>query len=78
MGRFSNISVARYRRLLSAMGLKLNRTHGGHEMWIKEGMLRNAVFQTHEEPVPEDIVLNNLRTIGMSKKEFEALLNNIK
>lgn len=53
MGRFSNISVARYRRLLSAMGLKLNRTHGGHEMWIKEGMLRNAVFQTHEEPVPK-------------------------
>lgn len=63
MGRFSNISVARYRRLLSAMGLKLNRTHGGHEMWIKEGMLRNAVFQTHEEPVPEDIVL---KTSGLS------------
>lgn len=43
-------------------------------MWFKEGMLRNAVFQTHEEPVPEDIVKNNMRTIGVSKEEFEAVM----
>lgn len=47
-------------------------------MWYKEGMLRNAVFQTHEEPIPEDIILNNLRTIGISKKDFEDLLKNTK
>ena len=78
MGRFSNISVARFRGLLIALGLSCVRTRGGHEMWYKEGMLRNAVFQTHEEPIPEDIILNNLRTIGISKKEFEDLLKNTK
>lgn len=45
-------------------------------MWYKDGMSRNVVFQTHEEPVPEDIVLNN-RTIGMSNKEFEAVMKYI-
>ncbi len=47
-------------------------------MWSKEGLLRNVVFQTHKEPLPEDIVVNNLRTIGVSKKEFEDLLKEIK
>ena len=78
MGRFSNISVSRFRRLLALMGLSYVRTKGGHEIWFKEGLLRNVVFQNHEEPIPEDIVLNNLRTIGISKKEFEELLKNTK
>ena len=60
------------------MGLSFVRTSGGHEMWSKEGLLRNVVFQTHKEPLPEDIVVNNLRTIGVSKKEFEDLLKEIK
>lgn len=47
-------------------------------MWYKEGMLRNVVFQTHKEPLPEDIVINNIKTIGITRKEFEQLLNNIK
>lgn len=78
MGRFSNISVARYRRILAALGLEYVRTKAGHEMWFKEGMLRNVVFQTHEEPVPEDIVLNNNRTIGISHKDFESVMKSTK
>lgn len=74
MGRFSNIPIARYRRILASLGLTYVRTKAGHEMWFKPGMLRNVVFQTHEEPIPEDIVLNNNRTIGISNKEFEAVL----
>lgn len=78
MGRFSNISVSRYRRILAALGLSCVRTKAGHEMWFKDGMLRNVVFQTHKEPVPEAIVLNNNRTIGVSNKDFEAILKRIK
>lgn len=78
MGKFSNISVSRFRNILKALGLSQVRIKGGHEMWYKEGMLRNVVFQTHEEPVPEDIVKNNIRTIGITKEEFESILNSIK
>lgn len=53
MGQFGNISVSRYRRLLSALGLSYVRTKGGHEMWWKEGLHRNVVFQTHIDPVSE-------------------------
>ena len=78
MGKFSNISVSRFRSILKALGLSYVRTKGGHEMWYMEGMLRNVVFQTHEEPVPEDIVKNNIKTIGITKEEFEKVMNTTK
>lgn len=78
MGKYSNISVNRFRIILKALGLEQVRTKGGHEMWFKDGMLRNVVFQTHEEPIPEDIIKNNIRTIGISKEEFDMKLKEIK
>jgi predicted RNA binding protein YcfA (HicA-like mRNA interferase family) len=78
MGKYSNITVARFRKILKALGLEQVRTKGGHEMWFKEGMLRNVVFQNHVEPIPEDIIKNNIRTIGISKEEFDAQLDEIK
>ena len=78
MGRFGNITLARYRRILQALGLSFVRTKAGHEMWYKEGMLRNVVFQTHKDPVPEGVVLGNIKTIGISKNEFEEIANSVK
>ena len=47
-------------------------------MWFKDGMLRNVVLQTHIDPVPEDIIKNNLRTIGVAVDDFDELLKKIK
>lgn len=74
MGRFSNITTSKYCEVLTRLGLECVRTNGGHEMWFKKGMLRNVVFQTHIEPVPEPIILNNNRTIGITSKQFEKAL----
>lgn len=62
----------------SALGLEQVRTKGGHEMWFKAGMLRNVVFQTHEEPIPEDIIKNNIKTMGITKEQFDEKLKEIK
>ena len=78
MGKYSNISVRRFRNILKAFGLEQVRIKGGHEMWFKDGMLRNVVFQTHEEPIPEDIIKNNIKTMGVSKEEFDKKLKEIK
>ncbi|MBR5075299.1 MAG: type II toxin-antitoxin system HicA family toxin [Bacteroidales bacterium] len=74
MGRYSNISLRRYRKILKHFGLAKIRTDGGHEMWYKEGMLRNVVLQSHISPVPEFIVLNNIDTMGITKKELDEAL----
>lgn len=47
-------------------------------MWMKDGLLRNVVIQTHIDPIPEDIIKNNLRTIGLSVERFDELLKKIK
>ena len=78
MGKFSNISIARYRRILASLGLELIRTNAGHEMWFKAGMMRNVVFQTHVDPVPEDIVFKNNKTIGISNSDFETVMKEVK
>lgn len=41
-------------------------------------MLRNVVFQTHEEPIPEDIIKKNIKTMGITKEKFDEKLKEIK
>ena len=72
-----NISISEMRRILLYLGLVKARTKGGHESWIKEGMLRPVIIQTHVEPIPEFIVKNAIRTIGISKDEFLNILQNL-
>lgn len=78
MGHYSNIPLALYRKFLKSIGLTLSHNKGGHEVWKKEGMLRPVVIQTHIDPVPEFIVLNNLRTAGATKKELDMFLKRCK
>ena len=74
MGTLSNISITQFRDMLAALGLSCVRTKGGHEAWSKNGMLRPVIFQTHVDPIPEFIIRNNLKTPGISRDEFIALL----
>lgn len=74
MGRYSNISPALFRKFLESIGLSFSHIKGGHEVWKKEGILRPIVFQTHIDPIPEFIVLNNIRTAGATKKELDIFL----
>ena len=45
---------------------------GGHEKWEKEGMERPITLQSHVDPVPEHIVKNCLRDLGLTRKDFET------
>ena len=53
MKKLSNITIGEFKAVLGSYGLKVLRTKGGHEAWVKDGMLRPIIFQTHVEPVPE-------------------------
>lgn len=77
MKTLSNISIKDFRAALTLLGLSQIRTKGGHEAWMKEGMTRPVIFQTHVEPIPEFIIRNNLRNLNVSKKEFLSLLENL-
>ncbi len=74
MGSLSNVSIAQFRAVLAALGLDCVRTKGGHEAWMKPGMLRPVIIQTHVNPIPEFIIRSNLRSLGISREEFMRLL----
>lgn len=77
MRSLANITVAEFRQALLSLGLAKVRTKGGHEAWMKAGMTRPVLFQTHKDPLPEFIVKNALRDLGMSRQEFLEILEGI-
>lgn len=72
--KLSNIPLTDFRRFLLEMGCTLSdsgtKGRGGHEKWIKQGLLRPITLQTHVDPVPELVIRNALATLHMTKKQF--------
>lgn len=68
--KLSNISVNEFRDFLASVGCERAKTEGGHERWVKAGLMRPIILQTHISPVPEFIVKNTLRNLGMTKAQF--------
>lgn len=72
--KLSNVSLNDYREFLIKVGCKKIRTEGGHEIWARKDLFRPIVVQTHEQPVPEFIIKNALRNLGLTKQDFFKIL----
>jgi hypothetical protein len=76
--RLSNIALRDFRQFLFDQGCSRTSSgtkgRGGHEKWERKGLTRPITLQTHVDPVPEHIVKNCLRDLGVSRKEFENWL----
>ena len=78
MPSIANINVATFKRFLISLGLSYISTKGGHEKWKKKGMLRPIIFQTHIDPIPVDVIMNNLRTLGVNKKDLLETIDKLR
>ena len=65
-----NVPLNLYRDFLKAQGCTCNRKRGGREHWTRKDLLRPITIQTHVDPVPEFIIKNGLKQLGLSKKYF--------
>jgi predicted RNA binding protein YcfA (HicA-like mRNA interferase family) len=65
-----NIGLKDYCHYLEYIGCKCIRTKGGHYQYARKDLGRPLTLQTHIDPVPEFIILNHLRVLGISKKDF--------
>lgn len=68
--KLSNISLKEFRAFLTDAGCINKGVEGGHEKWTKPDSLRPIILQTHIDPIPEFIIRNNLRNIGLRKEDF--------
>lgn len=55
-------------------GLSLSRIKGGHEIWSSNTLSRPIVIQSHIDPVPEFIVLQIFRNLGVDRDDFKKFL----
>lgn len=72
--KLCNVKLSDYREFLTKSGCKCIGTEGGHEKWSRKDLTRPVIVQTHIEPVPEFIIKNALRTLGLTKKQFFEIL----
>jgi len=71
--KLSNIPLKDFRKFLKRQGLNIIKTskgRGGHEKWSRADLDRPITIQTHIDPVPEFIVKQVLRYLGMTREEF--------
>lgn len=76
--KLSNIPLKEYRLFLEKVGCKNIRTTGGHEVWSRKDLTRPIIVQTHESPIPEFIIKNALRALGLTTKDFFNILFDVK
>ena len=65
-----NIPLKLFRNFWIDKGCSCNRTTGGHEHWSRTDLLRPITLQTHIDPIPEFILKNALKQLGISKNDF--------
>lgn len=58
-------------------GFKYERQKGDHRSYNKDGVLRPIVLPTYKA-VQIDIILNNMRTAGMTREKYFELLEECK
>jgi predicted RNA binding protein YcfA (HicA-like mRNA interferase family) len=57
-------------------GCKFDRTKGDHCIYKKEGLKRPVIFPMINN-IPVFIILNNLKTLGISREGYFTLLEKI-
>jgi hypothetical protein len=78
--KLSNIPLKDFRKFLENQGLnmiKSSKGRGGHEKWARLDLERPITIQTHVDPVPEFIVQQVLRYLGMDRKVFFECMGKI-
>jgi predicted RNA binding protein YcfA (HicA-like mRNA interferase family) len=63
-------------KVIIKAGFKFDRQKGSHRSYIKKGILRPVVIPTYEE-VPVVIIMNCIRTAGISREDYLKSLTEI-
>ena len=73
------LSPVHYRKLVKVFekkGFRYIRTRGDHLIYEKDGILRPIIIPMYKE-IPEFIILKNLKTASITRKEYLKLLEKI-
>ncbi|MBI4127650.1 MAG: type II toxin-antitoxin system HicA family toxin [Parcubacteria group bacterium] len=76
MPRIAPIHWRIFEKFLLAVGCRLEREHGDHRIYWRNDLKRPVVIP-REDQLPVFVVRNNLRVLGISVREYLAILKDL-
>ena len=76
MPRITPVHWRTLEKVFLALGFQFARQVGSHRTYIKPGISRPVVIPARQD-VPVSLILNNLKTAGVSREQYLALLANL-
>ena len=76
MPKKQNITNKQFQKFLIYVGCSLKRSHGDHFIYVRSGLIRPIIIPK-DNPVPQFIVRNNLKLLGLTWEEFFSILGNL-
>ena len=71
-----NITNRQFQKFLVYVGCSLKRSKGDHFVYIRSDLVRPVIIPL-ENPLPQFIVRNNLKLLGISWEEFFNIIESI-
>lgn len=76
MPRITPVDWRRFERFVASLGCTFVRINGDHHIWEKPGIPRPVVVPRYRA-IPPYIIKTNLRTLGISTKEYLRLIEKL-
>lgn len=76
MARLKRISWKEFEKFLLYIGCSFDRQTSSHRVYHKPGLPRPIIVPQYKS-LPLFVIKNNLRTLGMTQKQFEEILRRI-
>ena len=74
--KLAGIHWKKFEKFLLVVGCKFVSEEGDHRKYLKPGILR-LIIVPREKDLPQFIILNNLRTLGISRDEYLKIISNL-
>lgn len=76
MPQLSPIKWKKFEEFLLFVGCTFKRQKGDHRIYWRDGLKRPIVLPTYNE-LPKFIILNNLKTLGITVREYLEILERL-
>jgi predicted RNA binding protein YcfA (HicA-like mRNA interferase family) len=78
MSALKPIRWQKFEKVLLLLGCEFVRQNGSHRVYRYPDIIRPIIVPAHSTPIPEFIIKNNLRLLGITTKQYKDILKNIK
>ncbi|MBI5405763.1 type II toxin-antitoxin system HicA family toxin [Candidatus Kaiserbacteria bacterium] len=76
MDKVGKVSWKRFEKFLLAIDCEFKSQEESHREYKKSGLLRPIIVPCDDE-LPQFIISNNLRTLGVSKEQFTDIIKDL-